>query len=260
MHTNNKQASFFSPLNTYFDAIFVITMEQAEARQNSIKKHMEGLNYAFWPATDKNKLDPSILSDTRYYDDEKHRNIKRTHRSMTLAEYACASSHRSIYEHMLAKNLSRVLIFEDDAIPNVDVLKHFTERMSTLSTNWDVVLFDYYDCHYESVTSYLKQGLYKLYHKLGISNWQKVPLSLINNMLMQDYNTDFYRAGRLSGSHAYCLTLNAAKHYANFQSPVVLQPDRVFYYYQAEHPLNVFACKQAMFLRGEESNTSQIQQ
>ena len=249
----------FTPLNDYFDGIFVITLDGYEARQNSIKQNMQGLNFEFWFGTDKRELDDSVLLDNSQYDNESHQNIKRTHRSMSLSEYACACSHRGIYQHMLDNNLQRVLIFEDDAVPDLQELNHFAQRIATLPEDWKVVLFDYYGSHYENTKGLLRRQIYKIYHYLRISNWHTVSLPLIDKMLMRPYNTHFYLAGRLSGAHAYSISLDAAKYYCDYQQPVKLQADRIFYYAQGLDGNSVFACKKPMFLRGELSEVSSIQ-
>jgi len=252
-------SSIFAPLNDYFDGVFVITLDGYEARQNSIKQNMQGLNFEFWLGTDKRELDASILQDNSHYDDGSHQQIKRTHRSMSLSEYACACSHRSIYQHMLDKNLQRVLIFEDDAVPDLQQLNYFAQRIATLPDDWKVVLFDYYGSHYEDAKGLFKRQMYRFYHHLKISNWHKVSLSLIDKMLMRTYNKHFYLAGRLSGAHAYALSLDAAKYYLDYQQPVKLQADRVFYYAEGLDDERIFACKKPMFLRGELSEISSIQ-
>ncbi|GLR69116.1 glycosyltransferase family 25 protein [Agaribacter marinus] len=260
MHTDSINAhSLFKPLNDFFDGIFVITLDRAKDRQESIKKNMSGLDYEFWPATDKSKLHESVLHDKSQYDDETHRKLKRTHRSMNLGEYACAHSHRCIHQHMVQNSLQKVLIFEDDAIPNLDVLHNFSSCINSLPVSWDVLMLDYYDCYYENISGYLKQFLYKVYRQLHIANWQHVPVSRINNLLMRHHSEYFYHAGKFSGSHAYCLTLDAAKQYLELQTPVVLQPDRIFYAFQEKTNLNVLACKEPLFLRGEASKVSSIQ-
>lgn len=252
-------SDIFTPLNDYFDGIFVITLDGYEERQNSIKQSMQGLNFEFWFGTDKRQLDADILLDTNQYDDESHRKIKRTHRSMSLSEFACACSHRSIYQHMLDNNLNRVLIFEDDAVPDLQKLKDFSKCIATLPDDWKVLLFDYYGCHYENTKGLLKRQMYRLYHYFRISNWHTVSLPLIEKMLMRTYNKDFYLAGRLSGAHAYGISLDAAKYYLDYQQPVKLQADRIFYYCEGLDDKKVFACKKPMFLRGELSKVSSIQ-
>jgi|GEM_PF-626718 len=254
MTTSNR----FAHINRYFDKIYVINLSRAEQRRDSIAKHFEGLNYVFWVATDRLQLDQSVLQDAQKYDDLAHKRIKRTHRSMTLGEYACAHSHLSIYADAVKHNFQRILIFEDDAVPVLDRLSNFDKQLSSLPDDWDCVLFDYYDAHFSSALTALKQAMYKVFHFLNISNWQNVPLDLINNMSMRHYNDDFYIPGRFSGSHAYALSLKAARAFAEYQTPIKLQADRIFYYYLQNTDLKQFAAKRPMFTRGELAQTSFI--
>lgn len=249
----------FDAINAYFDAIYVISLDGYEDRKSSIKQSFDGMNYTFWPGTDKRELDENVLADKAFYDDQVHRTTKRTSRSMTLAEYACACSHRRIYENMQENGIQKALIFEDDAVVNDASIAGFTKQIQTIDNSWDVILFDYYDSIPANILGRLKQKLYLIYRTLGISNWQHVSTKLINQMAMMPYNEYFYRAGRLSGAHAYALTLDTAKKYIEYQSPIILQADRVFYYYQEIEYLNVFASKNPFFLRGEVSQKSSIQ-
>ena len=253
-----NERSLFSSINDYFDKIYVITLEGCEDRQQSIQTHFTGLNYTFWPGTDKRKLDPKVQENLDLYNDQLHKNTKRTTRSMSLGEYACACSHRSIYEDALANNYQRVLIFEDDAIPLLNRITAFEAEMASLPEDWDVVLFDYYDHQAPSFKTFVKQWVYRVYHKLHIANWHKVSSKLINHLVMRDYNTHFYHPGKLSGAHAYAISLKAAKHYTAYQKPVILQADRIFYYYSEHEILKEFALKDPMFGRGVVSEISTI--
>lgn len=254
---NSKQAPF-DTLNQYFDKIYVITLDGCEDRQQSIESHFAGLKYVFWPGTDKRKLKPDVLDNTGLYDDDKHKNTKRTTRSLSLGEYACACSHRSIYEDVLANDYQRVLVFEDDAIPLLARLTDFNDEMSSLPSDWDIVLFDYYDHQAPSFKTSLKQSIYKLYHKLGIANWHKVSAKLIRYLAMREFNQHFYVPGKLSGAHAYAVSHKAAQHYVDYQTPVILQADRIFYYYSQYDRLQQFALKRPMFDRGTVSEISTI--
>jgi glycosyl transferase family 25 len=254
----NAPSSVFAALNQYFDKIYVITLEGCDDRQDSIKSHFSGLNYSFWPGTDKRKLPSNVQNDPSLYDDAMHKNTKRTSRSMSLGEYACACSHRSIYEDVVANNYERVLIFEDDAIPLLGRLSEFSVEMATLPSDWDVVLFDYYDHQLPSFKTSLKQSIYRLYQALHIANWHKVSPTLLSHLPMREFNEYFYLPGKLSGAHAYAVSNKAAKAYVEYQTPVILQADRIFYYYSQYKTLKEFALKDAMFGRGEVSEISTI--
>ncbi|MGQ8364177.1 glycosyltransferase family 25 protein [Glaciecola sp. 1036] len=249
----------FEAFNQYFDKIYIVTLEGYEDRHKSIEKYMAGLDYTLWWGTDKRKLPQDILQDTAFYDDAAHRHTKRTTRSMNLGELGCADSHRRIYQDAVENQYRRVAIFEDDAVPNPKVLANFAQQMATLPQDWDTVIFDYYDAHFEDFKGKLKQATYKMFHKLHIANWHKVPVELIDQMLMRDFNQYFYLSGRFSGSHAYAVSLNAAKKYLAYQTPIKLQADRIFYYHKSSFPLHNFACKEPMFLQGEVAQQSTIQ-
>ncbi len=248
----------FEFINNYFDKIYVISLKGSTSRHESIKHHLNELNYEIFWGTDKRDLPQTITQDTSFYDDTAHRQIKRTKRSMILAECACADSHRRIYKDVIDNDYNRVLIFEDDAIPVLSTIGNVERALNTLPENWDLILFDYYDHYLPSAGNNTKRWIYSILHHLKIGGWDQIPPALIALRNMREYNQYFWRPGKLSGAHAYAVSNNGAKHYLNYQTPIKLQADRIFYFYHAIQALNDFALKIPIFARGEESKTSTI--
>jgi len=248
----------FAEINDYFDAIYVITLDGYTERQQSIIEHFEGLKYTFWAGTDKRKLPENTMHNKALYDDVAHKLTKRTSRSMSLGEYCCAMSHVNIYKDMIEKKYKRVLIFEDDAVPVTTEIPFFSEQMSSLPNDWDLVLFDYYDHYLPTIQTTVKQFIYHLYHSLHIANWHLVPRKLIDRIVMKEFNQHFFIPGKVSGSHSYAISEKAAKHYIEYQTPVKLQADRIFYYYQQYEVLNEFASKKPIFTTGEVAKVTTI--
>lgn len=254
----NDTEKAFDFINHYFDKIYILSLKDSVSRHESLKEHMSYVDYEIFWGTDKKELPAQIINDKSFYDDNAHRNTKRTKRSMILGECACADSHRRIYQDIIDNGYQRALIFEDDVVPVLNELRELEHRFTTLPSDWDLILLDYYDHYLPSKTNIFKSNVYSMLHKLNIGGWGQIPLPLIKQRNMREYNEYFWRPGKLSGTHAYAVSSNAAKRYIAYQTPIKLQADRVFYFYHAEHALNDFALKAPAFARGEVANISTI--
>ena len=249
----------FEALNNYFDKVYVLTLDRATDRQENIRKVLNGLNWEFFKATDKNDLSFEELTKNKVYDDQVHRETKRTSRSMNLGEVACALSHVRMYQDMLDKGYERILILEDDVLPEPEKLVNFAPLMAQLPDDWELMMLGYYG-HKLPTTQYkFQQQLYYLFHYLKLFNWHKVEQRWIDNILMRSYSDDLYSIGKVLGTHAYAVTQSAAKKFIEFQTPVILQADRIFNYYSATKELKGFAAKETLFTLSELSKVSSIQ-
>ena len=249
----------FSDLNQYFDHIYVLTLKGYEQRQASIAENLDGLNWTFFWGVDKRELPVDILQDPKYYDDVKHRATKRTSRGMTLAEVACAMSHLAIYQDMLDKGYERVLIFEDDVLPCLEELQNFLPVMAELPDDWDCVMLGYYDEKRPSLANKLQHTVYRLFRLLHIANWQHVSDDMMDMMLLKPHSPSFYTMGKAMGAHAYAISQRAARAYIDYQTPVIMQADRVFLFNQVLNKLKAYMLKRPMFTLSELSQISSIQ-
>lgn len=252
-------ADTFAPLNAFFDHIYVLTLDRATERQENIKKELEGLNWSFFQATDKLNLSMDALIAEGIYDDVLHRNTKRTHRSMNLGEVACSLSHVRMYQHMLDNNFKRVLILEDDVLPQHENLKGFDNLVAQLPEDWELLMLGYYGHKLPTSFYRLQQQLYFAFHKLHLFNWHQVSEQWIKNICMKDFSPDLFQIGKVLGTHAYAITDTVARKFIDFQNPVHLQADRIFNYYMADKPLKAFAPKDTLFTLSELAKVSSIQ-
>ncbi|GAA0856174.1 glycosyltransferase family 25 protein [Aliiglaciecola litoralis] len=254
---NNLQV--FESLNTFFDHVYVLTLDDATDRQENIKQVLEGLNWSFFKATDKRNLKPETFEQDNIYDDTLHKNTKRTTRSMKTGEVACSLSHVRMYQDMLDNNYKRILILEDDVLPEYDELKNFNAIIKELPDNWEVLMMGYYGEKPPTFKYRLQQSVYRLFHHLHLFNWHKVPMKWIDEICLSDYSPNLYEIGKVLGTHAYAINQSAAKKFIEYQTPVILQADRIFNYYKSENELHAFALKKTMFTLSELSKESSIQ-
>ena len=249
----------FQPLNRYFDKIYVLSLPHTTARHANVAKVLDGLNWCYFWGTDKKDYSSTQVIEQQIYDDVAHRHTKRTSRSMNLGEVACALSHRNIYQNMLDEGHQRILILEDDVLPQPDQLQYFDSVIEQLPEDWELLMLGYYGHKLPTLRYRLQQQIYLGFHYLRVANWHKVSRSWIDNICMRSHSPDVYQLGKVLGAHAYAVSASAAEKFVTYQTPVHLQADRIFNYYAAQNPLNAFALKNTVFTLSELASESYIQ-
>ena len=260
MSIQNKTPSneqLFARFNHYFDHIYVLTLERCKERQENIKRVLAGLDYRFFLGTDKKQLNLARLVEQGIYDDTLHKTTKRTKRSMNLGEVACALSHKRIYRDVLEKGYRRVLIMEDDVLPVQAQISRFNELLEQLPEDWELLMLGYYGEKRPAIGYKLQRDYYRVLRKYHIAGWHKI--NWFDKLLMAEYSKDIYAIGKVLGTHAYAINASAAQKFIDFQTPIKLQADRIFNYYQGEHSLKAFAPKKVLFTLSELSRFSNIQ-
>lgn len=248
----------FLALNNYFDHIYVLTIEGAENRQKAIAAPLEGLDWSFFYGVHKKNLNLDALISSGEYDEEKHLATKRTTRSMSLAEVACAMSHRAIYQDVLDNNYQRVLILEDDVLPLYENLNNFQYAVDELPDDWDLLMLGYHSEKPQTLKYKIQTKIYLLYHYLHLFNWHNVSVELIKSLCMVKYKTQLYTLGKVLGAHAYAISNACAKKYIAYQTPIIIQSDRVFNYHDPGSKNKTFAVKKKLFTFSELAKSSYI--
>jgi glycosyl transferase family 25 len=213
--------TFFDQLNNFFDKIYVLTIPSAIQRQQEFARSMEGLKFEFFFGMDKQLLLTEQNTVISIYNDEKARRNQRYGKSMTPGEIACAWGHRSIYEHIIANNVKRALIFEDDVFPLAENSTFLPEIMRTMPEGWDILFFDY---HKNENPVPLKKTIYHLQHLFGFLTWDH---TLINNLYPRAINKHWKTAGYHDFADAYAITNIAAKKLVEMQTPLAAVADNL---------------------------------
>jgi GR25 family glycosyltransferase involved in LPS biosynthesis len=106
--------------------IFVITLPDSTSRQESVKSQLHALNlpFEFFEGVDGRKISDDEIA--KYYDTK--RANKYLGRDITKGEIGCALSHKNIYEKLIANNIQRAIVLEDDII----IDRQFPELVSRL--------------------------------------------------------------------------------------------------------------------------------
>jgi glycosyl transferase family 25 len=90
---------------------------------------------------------------------------------MKHGEIACSWSHRMMYEDMIANGYNRVLIMEDDAVPNEKQLQQLPAILSEIPENCELLFWGWDKNGDRTGFTPLKQLIYHLQHSLGKLKW-----------------------------------------------------------------------------------------
>jgi glycosyl transferase family 25 len=212
---------FFNLLNSFFDKIYVLTIPSAKERQQEFARTMNGLKFHFFYGIEKQNLDHADLQQTGVYDDELAKEKQRYEKSMTIGEIACAIGHRKIYEDIVANNVKKALIFEDDVFPLRENIQFIPQILASLPTDWNVLFFDY-DKNEKKVP--LKQTVYHVQHFLGFLKWNH---TVIKNLFPRGVNEYWKTAGYHDFADAYAITNEAARKLVELQTPLSVVADNL---------------------------------
>ena len=207
-------------LESRFDKVLVVSVPRFTDRHKTVTEKLNGLRFDFFWGADKMHLDGEMLS--RNYNEIKARKLQRQGKALNFGEIACALSHRMVYDAMIENGWEKVLILEDDVLPVYDKLDQLTAAMDELPADWELVYLGY--LKHEVVTAALKrkQFFYRIISSIGLMKWT---YKMVSNLLPKPFSAHLRKAGFHDCTHAYAITLEAAKKLRAAQSPVVYRAD-----------------------------------
>jgi glycosyl transferase family 25 len=214
-------------LNDHYDKIYVISVESAEDRRQRFAERFRELNFSFFFGADKKDLSIKELINKNIYSEELTKKHHRYSKPMMPGEIACALSHKMIYEDMLQNNYSRVLIFEDDAVPNTKNLSFIPAILSELPANCELLMWGWSKNNKTKFTSSAKRIVYHIQHSLGLLKWDH---SIIKNLVAKPFSAHLKKAGFHDYAHAYGITKSAAEKLIHLQTPVQYVADNLLAY------------------------------
>ena len=205
-----------------FDKIFVVSVPRFTDRHEKVKQQLEGLSFAFFWGADKLALDTDKLKADGTYDEAQTKKNQRQGKPLNPGEIACSLSHRMLYNEMIEHNWQKVLILEDDVLPLLDNMVSLPQALEELPPDWELVYLGY--LKHEQVTAGLKakQFFYKILSAAGLMKWS---YTMVSNLLPRPYSRHLKKAGFHDCTHAYAVTLSAAKKLLKAQTPLVYRAD-----------------------------------
>jgi glycosyl transferase family 25 len=231
-------------LHQYFDKILVVSVPRFIERHESVKKHLDGLPFDFFWGVDKLQLDYDEAKADGTYDEKKAKKLQRQGKALNLGEIACSLSHRNLYAAMIENGWKKVLVLEDDVLPIIETMNELPAALEELPVNWELVYLGY--LKHENVTAGLKfkQFFYKIISFFGLMIWT---YKMVTNLLPKPYSTHLKKAGFHDCTHAYAVTLEAAKILLKTQTPVIYRADDLLSTTIMKGELNAFVTEPKFF-------------
>ncbi len=208
---------YFQFLNQYYDKIYVLSVESAVARRELFAKRFNGLEYTFFFGADKNKFTVEEVEAKGIFNETLTRRHHRFSKTMKPGEIACSWSHRMMYEEMLAHNYNRVLIFEDDAVPDGNILKQVPEILKEIPDNCELLMWGWDKNGVSNIGTGLKKIIYHLQYTLGRLKWNH---QVIRNLYAVNHSQHLKKAGFHDYTYAYAINKSGAEKLIKMQTPI----------------------------------------
>ncbi len=178
--------------------VLVISLAQAAKRRKFIHEQMAKfkIDYEFFDAVDGDKLSHAYLSKFKIKEGEKYLG-----RPLSKGELGCAFSHVHVYQKMLAENIEKLIVLEDDAQLNADFAM-LINNLNYTPLQWDLLHIGYW--------AILKDAPFFGENIYPISLWESRSLSLLAAATSTKYRIGPPIAS-LEGSHAYAITKKGAE-------------------------------------------------
>lgn len=234
-------------LNDFYNKTYVLTIADAHSRRKLFAQRFQGMDYTFFYGIDKKKISVAELIDKKIYSEELTRKNHRYSKPMMAGEIACAWSHKKIYADMLQHGYSRILIFEDDALPDPDAIAKIPEVLSEIPPNCDLLFWGWSKNGQKKLAGTVKQNWYHLQHRLGLLKWNNL---MIRNLFAQPYSKNLKTAGFHDFTYAYAITRRGAQKLLEMQTPIQYVADNLLAYACTQQVITGYIVYPPVFLHG----------
>lgn len=241
-------------LQQYFDKVLVLTVPRFKDRQEKVKQRLSGIAFDFFYGVDKNDLSEEYVRNNYHYDKKNSLAVRQHYPPLNSGEIACALSHRNIYQAMIDNNWQHVLIFEDDVVPDENNISSIKETLKELPPDWELFYLGYLKNEKISFSKQLKNLWYKIMALFGASN---MSMKMLNNRLPKNFSPHLFKAGFHDCTHAYAISLSAAKKLVKEQTPVIQRADNLLSLLVLKEEVKAFASKAFLFNQEVFSNLSE---
>ena len=208
---------YFELLNSYYDKIYVLSVTAALTRRELFAKRFKGLDFSFFFGADKNNFTVEELKQKGIFSEEMTRHHHRFNKTMKPGEIACSWSHRMMYEEMLAHNYNRILILEDDAVPDEKTIQQIPEMLKEIPADCELLMWGWDKNGIDNFASSLKKIVYHLQHSIGRLKWDH---QIIHNLYAKPFSRHLKKAGFQDYTYAYAITRSGAEKLIKMQTPV----------------------------------------
>lgn len=236
---------YFAHLNNYYDKIYVLSVESAVSRRELFIQRFEGLKYEFFFGADKNKFSIAGSIQEGIYNEELARKHHRFSKTMKHGEIACSWSHRMIYEDMLAHNYQRILIFEDDAVPDPQRVKEIPGILHEVPQDGELLFWGWDKNGKAPPGAFLKKAVYHLQHSLGLLKWDHTTIS---NLYAKPFSKNIRKAGFHDYTYAYAVNRTGAEKLIRMQTPIQYIADNLLAHAATKKVVTGYLTSPAVFL------------
>lgn len=243
--TSRPVNSPFSILNEFYDKIYVLSVLSAKQRREKFEERFKGLNYDFFYGADKSLFTIKQIEKDQIFSEQKTREHHRFSKTMKHGEIACSWSHRLIYEDMLNNNYHRVLIFEDDAVPNPGALQSIPSILDELPPDWELLMWGWDKNGQPPFGAVLKKLFYHLKHKTGNLKWDH---QTIRNLYAKPFSAHLKIAGFHDFTYAYAVSRSGAEKLIQMQTPIQYIADNLLAHAATKKILKSFITWPRVFL------------
>ena len=122
-----------------------------------------------------------------------------------------------VYEEMLRAGYQRILVLEDDAVPDETRLKDIAEIIQEIPSNCELLWWGWDKNGNTAALSFLKKTWYHLQHRLGKLKWNH---RMIKNLYAKPFSKHLKKAGFHDYTYAYAISSSAAEKLINMQTPI----------------------------------------
>jgi len=231
-------------LQAYFDKVLVVTVPRFKDRQEKVKQRLEGISFEFFYGADKNELTEEFISNNYRYDKKNTLSPGYYFKLLNTGEIACAFSHRMVYQAMVDNNWQKVLVLEDDVVPDYNQLGLLDDCLKELPPDWELFYLGYLKNDKLTFGKRIKNAIYLLMSALGLS---KIPAGMIKNGLPKKFSAHLWRAGFHDCTHTYAVSKSAARKLLAAQTPVHYRADNLLTALVLKDELKAFAVKKFLF-------------
>lgn len=233
-----KLKSMFEPLNNFFDKIYVITLQRATDRHLQIQEQLTGLKYSLLYGFDKKNIVVENLVKKNQYNPQEAVKKHLMHKQMTTGEIGCAISHTMVYQDMIKNNFKKVLVLEDDVVIDKKNIALFDNIKNELPANWQLWYLGFAKNAVPPGNAGIKKFFYHLLFYLGLK--KTLNHTVINHLYPAPYSSHLKKAGFHDCTHAYAITLEAAKILLQQQTPVTYTADNLLAFTITNNLLQAF--------------------
>jgi glycosyl transferase family 25 len=208
---------YFQLLNQYYDKVYVLSIESAVSRRELFAQRFKGLDYTFFFGADKNKFTIEEAGAKNIFSEKLARQHHRFSKTMMHGEIACSWSHKMMYKDMLANKHKRVLIFEDDAVPDEKMMQQVPTILNEIPEDCELLMWGWDKNGVNNFGAVLKKSIYHLQHKFGRLKWNH---RMIRNLYAKSFSHHLKKAGFHDYTYAYAINQSGAEKLIQMQTPI----------------------------------------